>query len=132
MDRTALVEPKVPKYSLVDERLRYSVIPSAVRDRFPGITVGGGYAGTSEESGLLKHEFHNCTISNVEIVLENRKVIDCSDSENADSLLQVAGVVGILSLDSDRIELQFRRRSTTKSRITRSAVQLRPLKRSDK
>ncbi len=30
MDRTALVEPEVPKYSLVDERLRYRLIPSAV------------------------------------------------------------------------------------------------------
>lgn len=38
----------------------------------------------------------------MEILLENRKVTDCSDSENAGSLHRAAGAVGILGLDSDR------------------------------
>lgn len=50
---TALVEPNVPMDSLVDATLKHGLIPPVVME-FPGITVGGGFAGTSGESSSFK------------------------------------------------------------------------------
>src|SRR5947208_830064 len=56
--RTALVEPNVPMDRLVQATVKYGLIPPIVME-FPGITVGGGYAGTSGESSSFKHGFFN-------------------------------------------------------------------------
>jgi Delta24-sterol reductase len=50
---TALVEPNVPMDSLVQATLQHGLIPPVVME-FPGITVGGGFAGTSGESSSFK------------------------------------------------------------------------------
>ena len=50
----ALVEPNVPMDCLVKETLEYGLIPPVVME-FPGITVGGGFSGTSGESSSFKH-----------------------------------------------------------------------------
>jgi FAD/FMN-containing dehydrogenase len=42
--KTALVEPNVPMDRLVDTTMKYGLVPPVVME-FPGITVGGGYAG---------------------------------------------------------------------------------------
>ena len=42
--RTALVEPNVPMDRLVETTMKYGLVPPVVME-FPGITVGGGYAG---------------------------------------------------------------------------------------
>ncbi|KAL9065264.1 MAG: hypothetical protein Q9161_008343 [Pseudevernia consocians] len=104
-DRTALVEPNVPMDRLVEETMKYGLIPPVVME-FPGITVGGGYAGTSGESSSFKHGFFNRTINNVEMVLANGKVLNCSDSENADLFHGAAGALGSLGVTT-RIELQL-------------------------
>lgn len=52
--RTAWVEPNVPMDRLVEETLKYGLVPPVVME-FPGITVGGGYAGTSGESSSFKY-----------------------------------------------------------------------------
>lgn len=44
--RTALVEPNVPMDKLVAATLPHGLIPPVVME-FPGITAGGGYAGTA-------------------------------------------------------------------------------------
>lgn len=105
-DRTALVEPNVPMDRLVEETMKYDLIPPVVME-FPGITVGGGYAGTSGESSSFKHGFFNRTVNHVEMVLANGKIVDCSDSENADLFHGAAGAVGSLGVTT-RIELQLR------------------------
>lgn len=46
---TALVEPNVPMDALVEATLREGLLPPVVME-FPGITVGGGFAGTAGES----------------------------------------------------------------------------------
>ena len=43
--RTVLVEPNVPMDALIKETLKYGLIPPVVME-FPGITVGGGFAGS--------------------------------------------------------------------------------------
>jgi delta24-sterol reductase len=42
--RTVLVEPNVPMDRLVETTMKYGLVPPVVME-FPGITVGGGYAG---------------------------------------------------------------------------------------
>jgi len=42
--KTCLVEPNVPMDQLVDATLPYGLVPQVVME-FPGITVGGGFAG---------------------------------------------------------------------------------------
>lgn len=106
MTRTALVEPNVPMDRLVEETMKYGLIPPVVME-FPGITVGGGYAGTSGESSSFKHGFFDRTINRVEMVLANGKVVECSNSQNADLFNGAAGAVGSLGVTT-QIELQLR------------------------
>ena len=105
-NRTALLEPNVPMDRLVEEAMKFNLIPPIVME-FPGITVGGGYAGTSGESSSFKHGFFNRTINRVEMVLANGEVIECSDSENADLFHGAAGALGSLGVTT-LVELQLR------------------------
>ena len=73
----------------VEDTLKYGLVPPVVME-IPGITVGGGYAGTSGESSSYKHGFFNHTLNNVETVLANGDVVTCSEKEKSD-LLRVCG-----------------------------------------
>jgi delta24-sterol reductase len=103
--KTALVEPNVPMDRLVEETLKYGLIPPVVME-FPGITVGGGYAGTAGESSSFKHGFFDKTINYVEMVLANGEVITCSEKENADLFRGAAGAVGSMGVTT-LVELQL-------------------------
>ena len=96
-NRTALVEPNVPMDRLVEETLRHGLVPPVVME-FPGITVGGGYSGTSGESSSFKHGFFNRTINFVEMVLANGVLVTCSDDEKPDLFHGAAGAVGSLGV----------------------------------
>ena len=104
--RTALVEPNVPMDRLIEATLKHNLIPPVVME-FPGITVGGGYAGTSGESSSFKHGFFDRSIKCVEVVLANGEIVECSESKNADLFNGAAGTVGSLGVTT-RIELQLR------------------------
>lgn len=91
--RTVLVEPNVPMDRLVETTMKYGLIPPVVME-FPGITVGGGYAGTSGESSSFKHGFFNRTINYVEMVLANGEIVIASDHEKADLFHGAAGAAG--------------------------------------
>jgi Delta24-sterol reductase len=106
VSRTALVEPNVPMDRLVEATLRYGLVPPVVME-FPGITVGGGYAGTSGESSSFKHGFFDSTINQVEMVLANGDVVTCSDHEKPDLFHGAAGAVGSLGVTT-LVELQLR------------------------
>ena len=103
--RTALVEPNVPMDRLIEATLKHNLIPPVVME-FPGITVGGGYAGTSGESSSFKHGFFDRSIKRVEVVLANGEVVECSESKNADLFNGAAGTVGSLGVTT-QIELQL-------------------------
>ncbi|KAL9071518.1 MAG: hypothetical protein Q9157_005432 [Trypethelium eluteriae] len=81
--KTILVEPNVPMDDLVDTSLRHGLVPPVVME-FPGITVGGGYAGTSGESSSFKYGLFERTVLWVEIVLANGDVVTASASERED------------------------------------------------
>lgn len=105
--QSALVEPNVSMDRLVEETLKYGLIPPVVME-FPGITVGGGYSGTSGESSSFKHGFFDRTLNQVEVVLANGDVTTASDSNNADLFRGAAGAVGTLGVTT-MVELQLRK-----------------------
>ena len=95
--RTAVVEPNVPMDKLVQATLSQGMIPPIIME-FPGITVGGGYAGSAGESSSFKYGYFDQTIKSVEMVLANGKVVTASESENADLFKGAAGSLGSLGI----------------------------------
>src|SRR5688572_30973323 len=59
---TCMVEPNVPMDRLVEATLPHGLVPPVVME-FPGITAGGGFAGTSGESSSFRHGFFNDTVN---------------------------------------------------------------------
>jgi delta24-sterol reductase len=93
--RTALVEPNVPMDALVEATLKHNLIPKVVME-FPGITVGGGFSGTSFESSTFKYGLFECTINWIEIVTPNGEVLKASSAatEHPDLFYAAAGSFG--------------------------------------
>jgi FAD/FMN-containing dehydrogenase len=73
---------------------------------FPGITVGGGYAGTSGESSSFKHGYFDQTMNWVEMVLGTGEVVRCSKSERPDLFHGAAGATGSLGVTT-LVEIQL-------------------------
>ncbi|PFH59005.1 hypothetical protein XA68_12934 [Ophiocordyceps unilateralis] len=95
--RTALVEPNVPMDRLVEATLREGLVPPVVME-FPGITAGGGYAGTAGESSSFRHGFFDATLNRVEMILGNGEVVSASPTERPDLFSAAAGAVGSLGV----------------------------------
>ncbi|PLB54909.1 FAD-binding protein [Aspergillus steynii IBT 23096] len=103
--RRALVEPNVPMDRLVEATMKHGLVPPVVME-FPGITAGGGFAGTAGESSSFKYGFFDKTIHSVEMVLADGSVVKASETENADLFHGAAGAVGSLGVTT-LIELQL-------------------------
>jgi len=95
--RIALAEPNVPMDKLVETTLPYNLVPPVVME-FPGITVGGGFSGTSGESSSFRHGFFDDTVNFVEMVLGNGNVVRASRDERPDLFFGAAGAVGTLGI----------------------------------
>lgn len=95
--RILLVEPNVPMDMLVEETLPSGLIPPVVMD-FPGITVGGGFAGTAGESSSFRHGMFEQTISWIEMVLANGEIVEASKSKNSDLFYDAASSMGTLGI----------------------------------
>ncbi len=98
--KTALVEPNVPMDDLVETTLRHGLVPPVVTE-FPGITVGGGFAGQAGESSSFRHGFFDRTAIWLEIVLANGEVATASKEDKADIFYSAAasfGTLGIITL----------------------------------
>lgn len=72
--RRALVEPNVPMDRLVEQTLRHGLVPPVVME-FPGITAGGGFAGTAGESSSFRHGYFDECVEAVELVLPDGEVV---------------------------------------------------------
>jgi delta24-sterol reductase len=103
--RTVRVEPNVSMDRLAETTLKYGLIPPVVME-FPGITVGGGYAGTSGESSSFKYGFFDRTIIYVEMILADGKLVTASKTEKADLFHGAAGACGSLGIIT-LVELQL-------------------------
>lgn len=95
--RIALVEPNVPMDRLVEATLAHDLVPPVVME-FPGITVGGGFSGTSGESSSFRHGFFDETVNWVEMVLGNGEVVRASRKEREDLFHGAAGAAGTLGM----------------------------------
>lgn len=103
--RTALVEPNVPMDRLVEETLKYGLMPPVVME-FPGITVGGGYNGTSGESSSFRHGFFDRTLLSIEMVLADGEIATASEDERQDLFRGGAGALGTLGVTT-MVEIQL-------------------------
>jgi Delta24-sterol reductase len=98
--KTALVEPNVPMDKLVEGTLLNGLVPLVVME-FPGITVGGGFSGTSGESSSFRYGFFDRTINWIEVVLPNGEKATASRTEKADLFQGAAasfGTLGVVTL----------------------------------
>ncbi|EXJ60057.1 hypothetical protein A1O7_04206 [Cladophialophora yegresii CBS 114405] len=95
--QTCLVEPNVPMDKLVEATLRHGLVPPVVPE-FPGITVGGGFAGTAGESSSFRHGFFDRTVTWLEVVLADGEVVTASEEERPDLFHGMAGTFGTLGV----------------------------------
>ncbi|OAL34887.1 hypothetical protein AYO20_05848 [Fonsecaea nubica] len=95
--RTCLVEPNVPMDRLVAATLEHGLVPPVVPE-FPGITVGGGFAGTAGESSSFKYGFFDGTVTWFEVVLADGEVVTASETERADLFHGMAGTFGSMGV----------------------------------
>ncbi|KAI9738408.1 MAG: hypothetical protein M1834_008911 [Cirrosporium novae-zelandiae] len=96
-NKTVLVEPNVPMDRLVEKTMKHGLIPPVVME-FPGITVGGGFAGTAGESSSFKYGFFHCTINWIEMVLANGDIVTASNTERSDLFHGAAGSFGTMGV----------------------------------
>ncbi|KAK3376165.1 hypothetical protein B0T24DRAFT_665190 [Lasiosphaeria ovina] len=101
--RTAVVEPNVPMDQLVQATLARGLVPPVVME-FPGITAGGGFAGSAGESSSFRHGYFDEAVRSVEIVLATGDVVRASADENADLFRGARGSAGTLGIVT-RLEL---------------------------
>ncbi|KAL2161986.1 hypothetical protein VTH06DRAFT_7771 [Thermothelomyces fergusii] len=135
--RVALVEPNVPMDRLVEATLPHGLVPPVVME-FPGITAGGGFAGTAAESSSFRHGFFDDTVRRVEMVLADGEVVEAGPpgaegeqggegggAGRADLFRGAAGAVGTLgttTLLEVRL-MEARRFVRTRYRRTRSVAE---------
>ena len=104
--KAALVEPNVAMDALVEATLKHGLVPLVVME-FPGITVGGGFSGTSGESSSFRYGSFDSTINWIEMVLPNGDIARASKTENPDLFWGAAsafGTLGVVTL----LEVQLR------------------------
>ncbi|KAL8377967.1 hypothetical protein RB595_008585 [Gaeumannomyces hyphopodioides] len=114
---TVVAEPNVPMDALVAATLPHGLVPPVVME-FPGITVGGGFSGTSGESSSFRHGAFDATVVRIEIVLPTGEVARASRTERPDLFWGAAsafGTLGVVTLLEVRligakpfVELEYR------------------------
>lgn len=104
--KTATVEPNVAMDELLQATIRCNLVPLVVME-FPGITVGGGYSGTSGESSSFRHGFFEGCVNWADIVAANGTTVRASRTENSDLFWGAAssfGTFGVVTL----LEIQLK------------------------
>lgn len=79
----ALVEPNIPMDMLVEETLKFGLIPPVVME-FPGITVGGGIQGGAGESSSFRYGLFNNICLEYEMVMGDGQKMIASPNQNTD------------------------------------------------
>jgi Delta24-sterol reductase len=73
---------------------------------FPGITAGGGFAGTAGESSSFRYGFFDRTINWIEMVLGDGEVVKASKTERSDLFYGAASSFGTLGVTT-LLEIQL-------------------------
>jgi FAD/FMN-containing dehydrogenase len=90
VSKTAIVEPNVPMDALVKATLEHGLVPPVVME-FPGITVGGGFSGTSGESSSFRYGAFDATTNWIEIVIPTGEVLRASKTDKPDLFWDTRG-----------------------------------------
>jgi FAD/FMN-containing dehydrogenase len=104
--KTVTVEPNVSMVKLVKATLEHALIPVVVME-FYGITVGGGFSGSSGESSSFRHGLFESTVNWIEIVIPTGETVKASRTERPDLFWGAAsslGTLGVVTL----LEVQLR------------------------
>lgn len=96
-EMTCLVEPNVAMDALVEATLQCDLVPPVVPE-FPGITVGGAFAGTAGESSSFRHGFFDATVNWCTVILADGRILRASKTENADLFEGLKGTFGTLGV----------------------------------
>ena len=97
LESWCLAEPNVPMDKLVEATIPHGLVPPVVME-FPGITVGGGFSGTSGESSSFRHGFFSDNVHEVEMILGNGQVVKASNENHPDLFHAAAGALGTLGI----------------------------------
>lgn len=97
ISKIAVVEPNVSMDKLVNETLKFGLIPTVVPE-FPGITIGGAIQGTGAETSSHKYGCVSQTVNWMEYILGDGSIIKTSKTEHADLFYGSAGSCGSLGL----------------------------------
>lgn len=95
--RTCLVEPNVAMDALVAATLPHGLVPPVVPE-FPGITVGGAFAGTAGESSSFKYGFFDRAVNWIEVILADGQLVVASKERHPDLFGGMAGTFGSLGV----------------------------------
>ncbi|KAL5600952.1 hypothetical protein BROUX41_005786 [Berkeleyomyces rouxiae] len=95
--KTITVEPNVGMDGLVKATIAQGLIPPIVME-FPGITIGGSFAGSSGESSSWKYRSLDDMVVEIEVVLGNGDIVIASPTENADLFHGIGGSLGTLGV----------------------------------
>ena len=101
----ATVEPNVPMDKLVNETLKYNLLPAVVME-FPGITVGGGIAGVAGESSSFKFGVFAETVKEIEAITPEGEIHTTSEEEKSDLFSLLKGTYGTLGIIT-KVKLQL-------------------------
>ena len=103
--KRVLAEPNVSMDSLVQATLKHGLIPPVVPE-FPGITVGGSFAGTAGESSSFKFGFFDKTVTSAEIVLADGTVASVSAERDAELFSKWSSTMGTIGVTA-AVEIQL-------------------------
>lgn len=81
--RTADVEGMITYEALVNETLKFGLMPTVVPE-FKTITVGGATTGIGLEASSFKYGFVHETVQEIDVLLPSGKILTCSKTENED------------------------------------------------
>ncbi|KAK3207664.1 hypothetical protein GRF29_103g1664323 [Pseudopithomyces chartarum] len=95
--RFAIVEPNISMDKLLKEMLKYGLMPPVVPS-FPGLTVGGTFAGTAGSSASFRYGFFDQAVLWVEVVLPDGTITRASRTRNAELLDGTVGSLGTLGI----------------------------------
>lgn len=96
--KTLVCEPNVAMDVLVRETLKRGFIPPVIPE-FPGITVGGAFAGTAGESSSFKYGYFDRTVKSIEMILADGEITTASpECDRKDLFNGSAGALGTLGV----------------------------------
>ena len=96
-NKTCICEPNVPMDDLLSATIKHDLMPPVVPE-FPGITVGGAFAGTAGESSCFKYGFFDRCVTSFEMILADGEIVTASETERPDLFHGVAGTFGTLGV----------------------------------